>query len=88
MNNVPKSFLSAERSVPGASLFKIREQTSRNVDLIISGDRFILYENRKHRIANQECRHLRQEVQETPAIFDQSTVAFDSQIREAPGIEN
>ena len=38
MKNVPESFWNAERSVPGASLFKIREQTSRNFDLTISGD--------------------------------------------------
>jgi len=38
MKNAPESFLSVERSVPGASLFKIREQPSRYFDLIISGD--------------------------------------------------
>ena len=38
MKSAIESFLSAERSVPGASLFKIREQTSRNFDFIISGD--------------------------------------------------
>jgi hypothetical protein len=47
-----------------------------------------LYEYKKHRIANQERRRLRQEVHETPAIFDQQSDACDSQIRQAPGIEN
>jgi hypothetical protein len=47
-----------------------------------------LYEYKKNKIANNECRRLRQEVQETPAIFDQRSDACDSQIRQAPGIEN
>jgi hypothetical protein len=37
MKSAIELFLSAERSVSGALLFKIREQTSRNFDLIISG---------------------------------------------------
>ena len=38
MKSAIESFLSAERNVPGVLLFKIREQISRNFDLVISGD--------------------------------------------------
>jgi hypothetical protein len=38
MKSAIESFLSAERSVPGALRFKIREQISHNFDLIISGE--------------------------------------------------
>jgi hypothetical protein len=48
----------------------------------------IFYEYRKSKIADQERRRLRQEVQESPAIFDQQSDVCDSQIRQAPGIEN
>jgi hypothetical protein len=47
-----------------------------------------LYESKKVKIADQERRRLRQEVQESPAIFDQQSDVCDSQIRQAPGIEN
>jgi len=38
MKSAIELFLCVERSVQGALPFKIREQTSRNFDLIISGD--------------------------------------------------
>jgi hypothetical protein len=37
MKSAIESFLNAERSVSGALRFKIREQTNRDFDLIISG---------------------------------------------------
>ena len=37
MKSAIELFLRAERSVQGALLFRIREQASRNCDLIVSG---------------------------------------------------
>jgi hypothetical protein len=43
---------------------------------------------RKTELPTMSAGHLRQEVRETPAIFDQQSDACDSQIRQAPGIRN